>query len=264
MPEISWQVESFRATAFYDVGKTQFDASKLWSSLVHRQPDQLSSRPNEKIQIAQGRYGGNEKYIQCTTRPDRVDWTLQAPQAQANITPIGAPVMASPNLPVIGTIGASLPPFLELVERWLKMNPEVIRLAFGAVLMYEATDQNEANQKIATLLPTIDLGNSSSDSVSDLLFRINRKTVARIDGSEILVNRISTWSTVQIGSVGFAISGGGPVQVLGQSGSFACRLELDVNTANNLGHPSIQRDASSIFAKLAHYGQAIAMEGDKS
>ena len=71
MSEIRWEVESLRATAFYRAGKTPIDVSGLWELLMHRQPDQVSSRPHERIQVAEGTFGGNDKQLRCAIGPER-------------------------------------------------------------------------------------------------------------------------------------------------------------------------------------------------
>ena len=135
-------------------------------------------------------------------------------------------------------------------------------MAFGGVLLFEVENQDDANDRLAALLPSINLDSQGTAGVSDLLFRINRRRFLAFAGGEALVNRISTWSTVQIGSVGFTISGGGPVQVVDQTGSFACRLELDVNTAGNFTHQLGGGEAVEVFGKLVGLSQEIAAQGD--
>ena len=218
--------------------------------LMHRQPDQLSSRPNEGIQVAQGRFAGSEKQLHCTIRPDRVDWVLRAAPPAPNRPPEG--------LLTIGTLSGVLPPFRDLGTRWLKISSAIIRLAFGAVLLIEVSNLNEANERLSALLPAVTL---DSENVSDFLFRINRRRRLSSDGGS-LANRLSTWSTVQGGSVGVAISGDSPPQFIHQTGLFACRLELDMNTVSTFATPLGEGEAAKVFCDLVYLGEEIAEQGD--
>ena len=251
MPEVSWQVESLRATAFYNVGDTPRDVNRLWELLMHRQPDQFTSRPSEGIHVAQGRFGGSEGQLQCQIREGRVDWVLRAAPPAPNRAPEG--------LLIIDALAGVLPSFRDLGTRWLERSSAISRLAFGAVLLFEVSDINEANKRLLALLPAINL---EPEDVADFLFRINRRRPLN-SGDRILCNRLSTWSTVQVGSMGISISGGSPPQLIQQTGQSACRLELDMNTMSTLATPPLGGgEAVKVFCELIDLGEAIAKQGD--
>ena len=250
MLEVSWQTESLRATAFYDFGDTPRDVSRLWELLMHRQPDQVSTRPNDGIQVAQGTFGGSEKQLQCAIRPDRVDWVLRAAPP--------APNRPQEGLLAIGTLSGVLSSFRDLGTGWLEKSPAITRLAFGAVLLFEVSNLNEANERLSALLPSVTL---DPEGVSDLLFRINRRRRLSSGGGS-LANRVSTWSTVQGGSVGVAVSADGPPQFIHPRGLFACRLELDMNTVSTFATPLGGGEAAKVFCELVDLGEEIAEQGD--
>jgi hypothetical protein len=131
-------------------------------------------------------------------------------------------------------------------------------LAFGAVLLFEVSDINEANRRLLALLPVINL---ESEDVADFLLRINRRRDLN-SGGGILCNRISTWSTVQVGSMGVSVTGGGPPQLIQQSGHFACKLELDINTASTPPTQLAEGEAAEVFCELMDLGEVIAKQGD--
>ena len=251
MSEVRWEAESLRATAFYGAGETPRDASRLWELLMHRQPDQVSSRPKERIYLAEGSFGGSGKQLQCAIRPERVDWVLRAAPPAPNIQPEG--------LPTVGTLPGVLPSFEDLGIKWLEGSSGITRLAFGAVLLFEVSSLNEANERLSALLPSVTLG---PEGVSDLIFRINRRrTLASRE--ERLANRLGTWSTVQGGSVGFAVPGDGPPKFTHRTGHFACRLELDMNTVGEFTPPLRGVEAAEVLRELVLFGAEIAEQGDK-
>ena len=251
MSEVVWQAESLRATAFYNAGNAPTDVARLWQLSVHRQPDEVSSRPNDGIQLARGPFGGSERQLQCVIRQDRVDWLLRpAPPAQ-NRAPEG--------LLTIDTLEGLLPSFHELATRWLEESSEITRLAFGAVLLFGVSSHYEANATLSRLLPSVSL---DPEGVSDFLYRVNRRRrLTSHDGG--LANRLSTWSTIQDVSVGVAVSGDSPPQLTYQAGHFACRLELDINTVATPTTALSASEATAVFDELVSLGVEIAEQGDK-
>ena len=251
MSEFSWQAESLRATAFYKVGDTPSDVNRLWELLMHRQPDQVSSRPNERIHVAEGTFGGNEKQLRCAIGPDRVDWLLRAAPPPPNREP--------DDLITVGTLTGVLPSFEDLGTRWLNGSPDIIRLAFGAVLLFKVPSTDEANTTLTALLSSVSF---EPEGVSDFLFRINRrKDLSSLKGGS--ANRLGTWSTVRTDSVGFAIQGHGSPQVTHRTGNFACRLELDINTAGMVETSLSGVEAAEVFRELVRLGTEIAEQGEK-
>jgi hypothetical protein len=251
MSEVSWQAESLRATAFYNVGNTPSDVNRLWELLMHRQPDQVSSRPNERIHVAEGTFGGNEKQLRCAIGPDRVDWLLRAAPPPPNREPDG--------LLTVGTLAGVLSSFQDLGTRWLDISSDIIRLAFGAVLLFEVSSTDEANARLNALLSSVSF---EPEGVSDFLFRINRqRALSSLKGGS--ANRLGTWSSVQVGSVGIAIQGRGSPQVTHGRGNFACRLELDINTAGTFETSLSGAEAAEVFRELVGLGTEIAEQGEK-
>ena len=159
----------------------------------------------------------------------------------------------------MGSLTEVLPSFQDLSTRWLERSSPITRLAFGAVLLFEVPNLYEANERLSSLLPSVTL---DSEGVSDLLFRINRRRTlaSRGEGS---ANRLSTWSTIQGGSVEFAVPGDGPPQFTYQTGHFACRLELDINTVGTFMPPLSEVEAAEVFRELVVFGAKIAEQGDK-
>lgn len=252
MSEVMWEVESLRATAFHEAGDTPADVTKLWELLIHRRPDQISLRPNEGVQVAEGPFGGRDKHLRCTIRPQRVDWVLQAAPPDPSRPPDG--------LPTVGPLVGALPAFKDLGTSWLEMSSAITRLAFGAVLLVGAANPQDAYEKLSTLLQSVTL---EPEDVSDFLYRINRRrALSSYEG--IQANRLSTWSIIQGGSIEFAVAADGPPQFTHLTDLFACKLELDMNTVGNFASPLSGADAAQVFDELVALGADIAEQGDKS
>ena len=217
MPEVKWEAESLRATAFYNIGNTPQDVTQLWMLLMHREPRQVSIRPTEGLHVAEGPFGGNEKQLQCAIRPERVDWVLRAAPPPPNQPLEG--------LATIGPLEGVLPPFQDLSIKWLEKSSAITRLAFGAALFIETDNLQDAGTKLASLLSSANLDPTDA---SDFLYRVNRRRpLGSVPGA--LVNRINTWSIIRGESIGFAASGDAPPQLTRLTAHTACRLELDVS-----------------------------------
>ena len=251
MSEVIWQAESLRATAFYTSGNAPSDIARLWQLLMHRQPDEVSSRPNERLQLARGPFGGSERQLQCAMRPERVDWVLAAVPPVQNRAPEG--------LPTIDSLTGVLPSFRDLAVRWLEISPAMSRLAFGGVLLLDVSSVSEANSTLASFLPSVSL---DPDRVSDFLYRVNRRqALASREG--VLANRLGTWSTIQVGSVGVSVSGDGSALLTQEAGHFACRLELDINTVAPSAFSFSGAEATAVFEELVALAVEISEQGDR-
>ena len=251
MPEeVKWEVESLRATAFHQVGGSPHNIDQLWNLVMHRRPDQIVSRPGEGLQVAEGSFGGSDKQLQCTIRPERVDWVLQAAPLPPNQPREG--------LATAGSLEGVLIPFRDLSVEWLKRSPAVTRLAFGAVLLAEVDDLRDANVMLDTLLPAVNL---DPENASDFLYRVNRRRLMA-SSPGMSANRISTWSVAQSGTVGFVIAGNSPPQITSSAGRFSCRLDLDVNTVDMFPSPLGGAQAAELFNELVALGKEITEKGD--
>ena len=249
MPEIQWKAETLRATAFYNVGETPKDVNHLWRLITHREPLQVTSRSAESLHIAEGTFGSAGNQLQCTIRPERVDWVL-----------LPSPPLVQPiqGLITVGPLEVVLPPFQDLSARWLQMSSAINRLAFGAVLLVEVDDLPGANEILCTLLPSLNL---DLEGVADFLYRVNRRrNLSSIPDNP--VNRLSTWSVAQGGSVQLTMIGNVNPQVTRQDNRFACRLELDVNTVGMFPTPLGEAKAADLFNDLVNLGKEISEKGD--
>ena len=162
-------------------------------------------------------------------------------------------------LVTVGPLQGVLTPFRDLGIQWLEMGQAATRLAFGAVLVAEATDLHDAHRKLDTLLPSVEL---DSGNISDFFYQVNRRRVLDLSPGT-LVNRISRWSASQGGSVEFVMGGNAQPQFTRMAGHFACRLELDVNTADEY-HSSPLRGVTAIalFRELVDLSKEMAEKGD--
>ena len=220
----------------------------LWEAVTQEIPERVSSRPREGLTVAEGPYSGNR--LQCIYRPDRIDWNLR-------------PVIPPPSSPIegflsMGPFPRALPALLDVTRKWLEGNPNVDRLAFGSVLLMEAGGLAEANRSMDSLLPDVIL---DAEASSDFLYQINRRRTST-SSPTVLVNRLSKWSVMQGGAVALAVAGNAEPHFSRGPDFFACRLELDINTAAPLSLSAPEVDVFQLFEELVGLGKEIAEGGD--
>jgi hypothetical protein len=174
----------------------------------------------------------------------------------------------SPRLDVENLPGGQLPPclgsfierqawFRALMERWLPHCPAVHRLAFTASLLQPVPDQPAGYRMLDRYLRWVEIDPQSSE----FLYRINRRAnSAIVQGMGI--NRLSTWLVAKFAVLMRIVEGGHPEQQIEPTETFACAMELDINTAPEFRGPLPHADLPRIFAELVAAAVEIATRGD--
>lgn len=127
-----WQVENLRLTAFLPV-ESNAEPSKWWMDLIGYPPESVLSRPKAGRHQEVGPFEGRKLLLQV--QPERVDW-LFVPAVEASEEAEDA----LETKPSAGPFPDALDSFMKVAMAWLKVSPEVTRLAFGAVLFQPVTD----------------------------------------------------------------------------------------------------------------------------
>ena len=94
------------------------------------------------------------------------------------------------------------------------------------------------------------------------MYRINHPRDSSSGITDLRVNRLTKWSVALRRGVGFSV---GPTGVSGVSPGqafFACRLDLDINTAVDFQSQLSREQLPQIFQELVDLGNEIAGEGD--
>ena len=144
--------------------------------------------------------------------------------------------------------------FKELAGGWLVLDdcPPLRRLAFGATLLYPVASHENGYSRLNGLLPQVEIDAHSSD----FLYQINRVRKSTVIPG-LSLNRLSRWTirmvqTLVVSPDGTSVPG---------SPTFACQLDLDVNTDPSSPQlpPGRLRD---LFTELVELADEIALKGD--
>lgn len=245
-----WQAESLRLSAFL-VDAIDPSQTRFWESLVGNMPDELRSRPQQQLVTEEGPFLNGRLRIEA--RSNRFDWRLAIDLKNP-----------SHELPVLGSYDVLENRFRDLMLKWLADCPPIHRVAYGGVLLLPAESQQDAHRKLAKLLPTVKI---DPENTRDLIYRINRRRNSCCTIEGLKINRLSTWSVVQIIETLVDISAGGqhsPKVAQLPNSKNICRLELDINTSPEFVQGLDKRLLSEIFNELVNAGNEIAIEGDIS
>lgn len=245
-----WHAENLRLSVFL-VDPIDPLQTRAWEGLVGSLPDESRTQPPQQLVTEEGPFLNGR--LRVEVRNNRFDWRLFPDLKQFN---------ASFEFPSLGSYPDSEGGFRNLMLKWLDGCPAIHRIAYGAILLLPAKSVSDAYKNLATLLPAVEI---DVENTRDFTYRINRRRTSRYGFERLAINRLSTWSAVQIigAVVDVSASGQAPAKVTQLPNTRnICRLELDINTTPErmleLGKGSV----TSIFNELIDMGNEIAVKGD--
>jgi hypothetical protein len=239
----AWQVESFRVTCFPS-STTKFSAENWWQDTIGEQPENTTVRVRDGFRQDDGHFNGRK--VVLGVQPIRIDWLMVPNEEEGQVT--------------IGSFEDSLASFLEMMARWFKISPALRRLALGTILALPVESRQTGYELLGNYLPNVKL---DPIGTSDFLYQINRPRNSQVQISELQINRLTKWSVLQRGLVGFELSPNAPVATLVPSSeTFACRLELDINTSADYKNDLPSDKLTAVFNELVDLTKEIALKGD--
>jgi len=228
-----WLAQSLRLTLF--TSAVLPGAETLWAGVAGQPPTVDQYQPRELFRTQFGVLG--DFGLTAQVNPARTDIIVGVP---------------SPLSTTFAPFNEGLQSFSGLVIPWLgKIDAEILRIAFGAVLLYPAKDRTAAYEIIGRYVPSLKVDPAGS---RELLYRINRPKVGA-DGLEL--NRITAWAAIVARTA--VIAGSSTAQLAAQD--FAS-LELDHSTPALLEHPLNNARLVAIFNELVALGTGNAAQGE--
>lgn len=251
LSNVTWQAELLRFTAFtnspidvsQDIGQLSW-----WSDLVGTPSDAKVTRSAVGEYQEEGSFAGGRLILRVD--PTRIDWVLTPTPNQQQENPEG--------YTVIGQFQELLDQFLPLMRRWLEVSScfPVQRLAFGGVLAQPVGSLEEGYRLLLPYLPDVRL---APEGLSDFFYQINRPRMSQsVEGLQI--NRLCKWGVVlqQTLTLNFL----GQVSTGQGQSYFACRLELDINTAPDFRGGFSKEQALIVLQELVSLTKEVAEKGD--
>lgn len=240
-----WEVESLRFTGF-PIPSYDFVNNQWWNDVLDQPPDTVITQPKTMAKHIEWIFGVKKLVLEVTQQ--RIDWLIMGDNQNSPIA-------------FMNTIGEFKDIRIELfdhIHRWLDSVsvPDFQRIAFGAVLLETVENKIAGYERIQSFLPDVRLDPEGS---TDFLYQINRPRPSKTGIPELKINRLSKWSVAK--SFLFSFS---PDSVRLDQGlqKFACRLELDINTAADFNGVISREKLDSLIEELTQLGEEISYAGD--
>jgi hypothetical protein len=162
-------------------------------------------------------------------------------------------------VPVLDRWSEAVAGFQAVVEAWLRRGdvPDLLRVAFGAVLLQPVASIEEGNQRLMQAVPGLPL---KINNTSDALFQVNRPCESWSYAGQLRLNRLTKWSVATIQSFEISL----PRMVPVSTGDEQCvfRVELDINTDATRGKPLDRSRLPELFGELVQLALGLATDGD--
>jgi hypothetical protein len=243
-----WQVEKLRLSAFLVAPIVPVE-ERFWERLLGTLPDEQRSQPHQQLAIEEGPFLSGRLKVQA--RSDRCDWILSYDPKNSSEEP-----------PTFGPYSAVGGRFRKLMLKWLGDCPTLNRVAFGAILLLPADSLSDAFRRLEDFLPAVKI---DPERTQDLSYRINRPRHSRHKDVNLNINRLSTWTALQMLGTVVEVPAGvrGPVTVKQTlPPQNLCRLELDINTIAEHTQEIEKCFLADIFGELVDYANELAVKGD--
>jgi hypothetical protein len=225
---IDWQIESIRGTAFVD-GQLNPAMLETWIGEVsENSPSKVNKTSSSFVGISRSSLG----FLRTNWNADRLDVILSSEE----------PKQGQPIAP-ISDISSLFERFVDRIPEIGELVP-VDRIALGLVLVFQVPSEAKG---LEILLPSMLSGINLPSSARDFLYRVNFPCESQIH-SGLRLNRLATWSVSKTQVIHIQINqDGSQVQQTISESPFAVRLELDINTDNEV---RLGADSSKLLALL--------------
>jgi hypothetical protein len=238
----NWQAQLLRFTLF--TSRLWPEHETIWRDIIGRDPDIDENRVRESSRRQNGSVG--DRQIETVVTPARTD-VFMAPAVQDGLQAAS-----------FGPAETEIRAFVSLVSPWLDRigrTGNVIRVAFGAVLLLPADDREASYRQLDRLLTSV---NVDPIKARDLLYRINRPKTYK---SVLELNRMTTWSGLMVRQVaGLGASLGQPSTLISEE--FFARLEIDNSTPAERTEPLEPGEIVPIFGALVEMSLENAARGE--
>lgn len=245
LSQLQWDVVSLRMTAFPAPG-SEVTKTDWWKSGVD-EPPELIEQPRTGEIVEMAKRGNGELELQID--PLSLSWFQRVPEVHQENEP-----------EVLGKFRSSCEEFCVLMmSKWFKLNavPNLVRLAFGAILIQPVQSQEEGLKRLGRYIPAVNLDPPPSSS---FLYQINRRRASELEIEELKINRVMKWSLTKYQLL--RTHPDGRVKFTQAPQRSYIRLELDINTIQEFEGEFQREHASQVFSELVELGTEIAEKGD--
>lgn len=210
---MEWSAENLRLSLFCDKPYKVTDAD--WTTITGQEEAETRQSVPARRTLSGAFQNGQLTLVASGTRLDCI------------LTP--KPAEDFPDgIPTIAEWTMACQSFVEATRPWLRSIPvNVLRIAFGSVLLARCSDRREA---YATLLNLLQSLHGDPSRMRDLIYRINWPVDSKVE-QNVTLNRLTSWSVVQALLRHIQLDSSGAFsRVEDFPESYLVRLEIDINT----------------------------------
>ena len=243
-----WQVELLRFTGF-PMPDAHIEHLNWWKDIVGESSETRLIQTRKGLFQDKGPFEKGELLLKV--EPFRIDWLYRSTQ-----NPEEEDQRIS-----LGLFQETIKNFVDLINKWFTFKdfPPLQRAAFGAIIYQPVETDREGYEKLSEYLkPSVKL---DPDGSSDFIYQINRPRDFNTDIANLKINRLMKWSVRRIRFIGFVFDEEQKDIFKGQE-TYACRLELDINTVPDPRICLNAKECQAIFNEFVNMAREISQKGD--
>jgi hypothetical protein len=250
LSQFQWDTVTLRLTA-YQKPDSEITITDWWKSVVGEVPEQQIAQPRSGEFSERGGLGPGR--IDLNINPESMTWIhfMEKLQIEKHQQKEG--------LVSFGEFPSACEDFCSLMSNWFSLDavPNLVRLAFGAVLFQPVQNQEEGISRLAKYIPAITLDPAPSSS---FLYQVNRRRDSKQNTEGLVINRVMKWSLAQhqLPFVHYDENESATRTALRS----LVQLELDINTIPEYEGELQKSLLFKIFGELVELGKEIATKGD--
>lgn len=249
-----WLCESVRLSALWQVPEVLNNALS-WESAVGLPPEVREDQPRRGTSRHAGPIGEAGATLELQMAPGRIDWVMTAGPTLGDLSKIRT-------FSNIGAPQEALHAFDELLFVKAAQAYAAPRFAIGVVAMLPAKDRDASYADLAQLLRGL---RPDLSGVSDFICQLNRPRKGK-SVPELMINRLSRWSSVKVTGVQLVIPHPGAVGTIPEhrlsEPLHGTRVELDINSAAERAEEIPAQSRISLLKELGTLAMEVLEKGD--
>jgi len=236
-----WRVQTLRLTAF---ASGTHEPSSWWQSVFGEPAEQTTTLATGAFRQEGIGIGGR---VRLGSQGNRADWLLGPIVLDEEV-----------DLPELGAFSDVVPKFAAKLRPWAAQVPNVVRLAFGAILTIRAENKADAVRKLVKHAAI----NFDPTNCEEFQLVVNRPRTIRSIAAEVLVHRVAKWTAASLVKMAQSIQIGqtSPTSLLTMKS--VGQLELDINTTPERVEPFGGGELAKVLDELVKFAQEISQRGD--
>ena len=216
-----------------------------WESVIAEPPEERKEQPRTRVVVEYAKRGKGRMELQIN--PASLTWIHHITEVQPQ-----------EKFEALGEFQSNCEEFCALMDKWFNLDsvPDLVRLAFGAVLIQPAKSQEEGLERLGNYIKSVNVDTANS---YDFLYQINRRRDTKLSIDGLVINRLMKWSVGQIRVL--MTNSDGRANFVPTPSESLVHLEIDINTVPDFKGEIPREYFSRVFAELVELGSGDCTQG---